>query len=150
MTTEKHVKHVDVDTVMSWHPCAGYTRQKVARLISGGHGWTRISAKRVLSLDIPAADRVWAVLHKELLLDSEMRLCACAFAADVLHYFEDRYPSDTRPRNAIIARLEYELGERDEITLQIARAAAWDAEIKWQRNHLKKLMDKLFGKGVQI
>ena len=60
----------------------------------------------------------------------------------VLHIFEERYPDDKRPRQAIEAArayLKFPTQENLAITAA-ARDAARDAERKWQNRHLQNLI----------
>ena len=75
--SEPSMKTVTLDQVMSWHPCRDYTRDRIAGLFAGREG---LSAIDILGLDIPAKDRVWSVLHKELMTLAQMRQFATACA----------------------------------------------------------------------
>ena len=77
----------------------------------------------VLRAAMPVADR-----------DRIARLFACDCAESVLHIYEEEYPDDNRPRNAIEVARRYALGQATEEELQAARnaadaswSAAWDA-----------------------
>ena len=63
--------------------------------------------------------------------ESNLRLFACDVAEDALDIFEDEYPNDTRPRNAIEVSRRFANGDatRRELTAagDAARAAARDA-----------------------
>ena len=66
----------------------------------------QITASEILELDLPAKNRVEAVLQPEFL--TEMQLCAlaCDFAEHTVHIFEAHAPEDPYPRRCIeIARL---------------------------------------------
>jgi hypothetical protein len=54
---------------------------------------------------ITLSDRLWAVCH--LMPEKVQRLFACDCAEKVLPIFENKYPTDRRPRNAITAAREY-------------------------------------------
>ncbi len=89
---------VTVDQVMEWDPCSDYPRERVEELWTGRPALT---ALEILDLDIPGADRLWAVLRNEFLSDRELRELACDFAESVIHIYERNCPGDDRPRNAI-------------------------------------------------
>jgi len=61
------------------------------------------------------------------------RLLVADFAWHVLHIFEEKYPNDKRPRQAIDAARQYARGEIGDAALDAAgdaaRAAAWDAAL---------------------
>ena len=71
------------------------------------------------------ADCLWALhaVTKHPHGEMVMRLMAVEFAAAVLPIYEDKYPGDYRPRNALQAAWEYAHGEITSAEL----AAAWDA-----------------------
>jgi len=72
------------------------------------------------------SDALWA-LRTMPEHDDTWRLLGCDYAAHVLHLYEDKYPDDNRPRNAIeVARLHAQGLASDE-ELAAAGAAAWDA-----------------------
>lgn len=76
-------------------------------------------------------DTVWALraLHPACADDGERlaRLMACDFAERVLPVFEEQYPDDTRPRDAINAARRAAYGEATEDELAAAGDAAWAA-----------------------
>jgi hypothetical protein len=58
------MKSVTVDEVLAMKPCSDYTRERVEQLWSGRGA---LSVVEILDLDIPAEDRLWAVLREEVL-----------------------------------------------------------------------------------
>jgi hypothetical protein len=56
----------------------------------------QITAAEILALDLPAKNRVEALLQPEFLPDKELRALACDFAAHTLHVFEFHAPNDHR------------------------------------------------------
>lgn len=56
-----------------------------------------------------------------------LRLFSCEVALSCLHYFEDKYPDDNRPRLAIEARLAHLKGEITNSELAYAASAAYAA-----------------------
>ena len=78
----------------------------------------------------------------------------CAYR--VLHLYEEKYPDDKRPREALEAAQAWidDPTEENREKLAAARAAArdaardagrvaaWDAEEKWQRQHLNELIEE--------
>jgi hypothetical protein len=115
---------VTVDEVMAWRPCNLYTRERVTELFNDGD---MLTAWDISVLDIPIADRIWALLHREFFTDSDLRLIACAFAERVIHIYERKYPGDYRPREVIrVARL-FAVGRATLKDLKTVEAAAWAA-----------------------
>jgi hypothetical protein len=118
------MRKVTIDQVMAWRPCNLYTRERVTELFNGGD---MLTAWDISVLDIPIADRIWALLHREFFTDSDLRLIACAFAERVIHIYERKYPGDYRPREAIrVARL-LAVGRATLKDLKTAEAAVWAA-----------------------
>lgn len=72
-------------------------------------------------------DKLWVMLRPETLSEKQLHLLACDFAESVLHFFENEYPNDNRPRQAIEAKRRWVNGEISDSELQTAWAAAWDA-----------------------
>jgi len=113
---------VTVDQVMAWTPC--YTRERVEALFAGRECLT---ALEIADLDIPAEDRVWALCHRELLTDAELRELACRFVRgtplgdgrvvwDLL--------TDPRSRTAVEVAERHARGEATDVELDTAHAAA--------------------------
>ena len=69
---------------------------------------------------------------------------ACRCAEHVLHFFEDKYPGDKRPRLAIEAARDCLMNKTTDWAAgdawDAARAAAWAVEREWQRNTLLELL----------
>jgi len=115
---------------MAWKPCGwdeldngkNYTEKRVRKLFGRRKYMT---ADQIFNLDIPDEDKIWAMLHKELMTEREMRLFACDCAERALQRERraGREP-DKRSWDAVhIARL-YAEGKAAEDQLQVARAAA--------------------------
>ena len=68
--------------------------------------------------------------EREDLTEQEQRLIAADFAEHVLWIFEEDYPDDHRPREAIEAARAYARGEITKRALEIARDAAWSAALE--------------------
>lgn len=68
----------------------------------------QITAVEILELDLPAKNRVEALLQPEFLSEIELRELACDFAEHTLPIFESRAPEDKRPRRCVeVARLHF-------------------------------------------
>jgi hypothetical protein len=90
----------------------------------------QITAAEILDLDIPAKNRVEALLQPEFLNESKLRKLACAFAAHTLHIFEAHSPGDYRPHECLsIAFLlnAWGIGTWEYLreTIRDARPAMW-------------------------
>jgi hypothetical protein len=91
-------------------------------------------------------DIVWAaakVAENDKAAERRLRHWTADCAARVLHIFEDAYPGDKRPRQAIEAARLFADGEIDAgasdaawAAAWAARDAAWDAEEQWQFDRL--------------
>ena len=118
---------VTVDDVMSWRLCDGYTRERVTALFAGRK---TITALDVLDMDIPAEDRLWAVLR--MVPDPILHEFACRIAEAVLMR-ERRAGREPDLRNwaAIGAKRKWLRGEIDGKELyaawHAAQYAAWYA-----------------------
>jgi hypothetical protein len=78
-------------------------------------------------MDIPAKDRLWAVLREEFLSEKTLQIAACDFAEHVLPVYENRYSDNNAPRHCIeVARRHIE-GEATDEELREAEAAACHA-----------------------
>jgi len=67
---------------------------------------------------------------------------ACRYAEHTLHFFEDKYPDDKRPRQAIEAARNC-ITDKSAAARAAAWAAAWAAgaaQRKWQNRHLSNLI----------
>ena len=116
---------VTVDEVMSWEPCKEYPRERVTALFADRE---TITALDVLEMDIPAEDRLWAVLREEMVPAPILHefACRCAEAALMQERKAGREP-DPRSWAAIEAKRKWMRGEIDDNELRAARDTAWDA-----------------------
>jgi hypothetical protein len=62
-----------------------------------------ITADEILDLDLPAKNRVEALLQPEFLHSGRLRELACDFAGHTLHVFEEAAPDDHRPHECLSA-----------------------------------------------
>jgi len=116
------MKAVTVDQVMAWEPCQEYTRERVEALFAGREALT--AADIVNLVDIPALDKMFAILHPEFLTEQQAHYLACDFAETALPAFERLFPTDTAPRLAVEAKRAWIRGEISDEELIAARAAA--------------------------
>jgi hypothetical protein len=71
---------------------------------------TEFTINEILSLDVPLGDKAWFVLRRCELTDTEISKFAIESAWVVLPIFEDKYPKNKAPREAIQAAEQYLLG----------------------------------------
>lgn len=141
---------VTVADVMRWRPC--YSRDRIKELFAGR---TRLTALDILDLDVPVADRFWAVLRETFLPREQIVSLACDFAERVLPLFEARYPDDKRPREAIEAARsgdKQRAREARKAATAAATAAAYAAanaanaarktEQDWQLARVRQVIEK--------
>lgn len=62
-----------------------------------------LSVEEILALDLPAKNRVEALLQNEFLTEKQLRSLACDFAEHVLYVFEELAPDDYCPRACVQA-----------------------------------------------
>lgn len=61
----------------------------------------QITAAEILELDLPARNRVEALLRHEFLTERHLRALACDFAEHTLYVFEAHAPGDRRPHKCL-------------------------------------------------
>lgn len=93
----------------------------------------QITATRILELDLPAKNRVEALLQPEFLNELRLRELACEFAAHTLHIFEAQVPGDYRPHECLSAAFllnTWGLGSWEQLREMIKEAhpAMWQLE----------------------
>ena len=123
-----------VREVMRLGPCdTNYPRARVKELWAGR---SALDVLDVLALDIPAADRLWAVLHPEFWPEGEADVheLACRFASRALRQERKRgREPDARSWRAIRVKRRWLRGAATDDELAAARAAAWAAIIDASR-----------------
>jgi hypothetical protein len=77
----------------------------------------------------PAGDRLWLLLREEIVPAATLHGLACDFAEATLHIYEERYPGDSRPRDAIASKRAWLRGEATDEALAAALAAAVTAAL---------------------
>ena len=116
---------VTVAQVLAWRPCPPYTRERIRELFGRKRRFTCDDFAR---LEIPIQDKLWCILHRELIPDKELTLLACRYAKRTLGYEckAGREP-DERSWNAIRVARRFIAGEVSQAELASAWAAAWAA-----------------------
>lgn len=90
----------------------------------------QITAAEILELDLPAKNRVEALLRPEFLNEGQLRELACDFASHTLHIFEEAAPGDYRPHECLCAAFllnSWGIGSWEQLreTIREARPAIW-------------------------
>jgi len=121
------MRYRTLDQIMAAGPCEDYPRARVQRLFAGR---SRISNRAVARLDIPAADRLWALLVYMTPQEQRLFACDCAERALTRERKAGREP-DKRSWQAIEVSRRYARGGATDEELataeSAARAAAWGA-----------------------
>ena len=109
--------------------------QKLARSLGGVNEYgkdTLIPLDKIIESN-GLQDTIWSLRATTESSENLLIEFACRCAEHVLHFYEDKYPDDKRPRLAIEAA-------RQCITNK--SPAAWDAEEQWQTEQLLELLKK--------
>lgn len=125
------VKTISVDVLLSSELLSVEESNSLRLQLEGRR---QLTAADVIALDLPAKNRVEALLRGELLDDKHLRELACDFAAHTLYVFEEHTPRDRRPRNCIeAARLFLAGGSYEELQAAIKEAIP----VVWQLHGTK-------------
>lgn len=89
-----------------------------------------ITSTEILELDLPAKNRVEALLQPEFLSEGNLRELACDFASHTLYIFEQHAPGDYRPHECLSSAFllnTWGIGSWDQLreTIQEARLSLW-------------------------
>jgi hypothetical protein len=116
------MNRITVDQAMSWKPCSRYPYSRIKKLFAGRKS---LSAVDILKLEIPAEDRLWAVLREELIPAPVLHefACWCAEQALMREREAGREP-DPRCWAAVETKRRWLRGETTSEELAAARAAA--------------------------
>ncbi len=89
----------------------------------------QITAAEILELDLPAKNRVEALLQPEFLSEMQLRQLACDFAEHTLPIFESHAPEDKRPRRCLEVARSHFAGRASvhefEVAIKDARLSMW-------------------------
>jgi hypothetical protein len=91
----------------------------------------RLTASEILALDLPAKNRVEALLQREFLADKPLRALACDFAEHTLYIFEEYARGNRHPHQCVEAARRYIEGASiEELQRAITEAipAVWRLE----------------------
>lgn len=94
-------------------------------------GRLQLTASEIVEIDLPARNRVEALLRSEFLKDRQLRELACDFAEHTLPLFEEYAPRERRPHRCVeTARLYLSGGNFDELQRAIREAipAVWQLQ----------------------
>ena len=121
-------KQITIDDLESWGACYWYCKDRNLELTARCEAALPATLLEVANCDwVPEVDRLWVLLHPEVIPEKALHLLACEFAEAVLPAFESAYPDDTRPRDAITAKRRWVAGRLTDEELAAARSAAVSA-----------------------
>ena len=106
------------------HNVGCYSKENAVKILKDK---TEFTINEILSLDIPLKDKVWFICKRCELTDTEFRKFAIGCAWVVLPIFEDEYPENIAPREAIQAAEQYLSGTINIDILKQKLTAAADA-----------------------
>ena len=115
------MKTVTIQEVIGWRPCSEYTPKRLSELFAGRESMTALDA---LELNIPAEDKLWAVLRTEAIDESILHEFACRCAEEALKLVAN---PDPRSIAAIEAKRKWSCGQITKSELSAAETAAWGA-----------------------
>ena len=87
----------------------------------------QLTPSEIISLDLPARNRVEALLRKEFLNEDQLRELACEFAEHTLPVFEWYCPEDPRPRDFVESARLYYAGKTGKARLKDAFIETWNS-----------------------
>jgi len=121
---------ITLETIKSFNPCEDGLENFIKH-----HKDFSGSPLDLLELgNVSVSDKFWLLFRDEFIPENDLHEIACKFAESVLHIYEEQYPNDQRPLQAIEAKRKFIKGliTRDELDaardeLDAARYAARDA-----------------------
>ena len=117
---------ITLEQILSWGPCRGYdTAAEIVALTDAN--WPK-TPMEIAQLDIPAEDRIWVLLHPEIIPEKRLHLLACDFAEKVLPIFEAAHPKDKRPRAVLEIKRQWVDGKATNGELDAARSAIYGTD----------------------
>ncbi len=116
---------ITIEQVAAWRPCIDYSQERIQQLF-GRRKYITLAQLR--SLDIPARDQLWCVLHEEVIPSPQLHLLACEYAEHaLLREREAGREPDPRSWAAIDTKRRWVRKEATDSELLAARAAAREA-----------------------
>jgi hypothetical protein len=115
--------NITIELLEKWGSCYSYDQHKKFFDDAGKTEFTPLEFANLNS--VPVKDRIWVLLHKEIINERELRLLACDFAE---HAMKNVVNIDPRSINAIVVSRRFANGEATHQEMAAARAAACDAE----------------------
>lgn len=97
----------------------------------------QLTASEIIELDLPARNRVEALLQEEFLEEAQLRELACDFAEHTLHVFEWYCPGDTRPRKLVESARLYYAGRINRERLKDAFLETWNSIERFNEGRYK-------------
>jgi hypothetical protein len=94
-------------------------------------GKSHLTASEIIALDLPAKNRVEALLQIEFLEEKQLRSLACDFVEHTLYIYEEQSPMYRHPRRCVEAARQYLAGasiERLQEAIKEAIPTVWRLE----------------------
>lgn len=91
----------------------------------------QLTSSEIVSLDLPARNRVEALLRNEFLAEHQLRELACEFAEHTLHIYGEHSPKNRHPHQCIEAARQYLAGaniDRLQAAIKEAIPVIWRLE----------------------
>ncbi len=130
---------ITVDMIMAMDPCDEYPESRIRELLGPG-----LTPLEVLALDIPARDRIWAILNKLIFMNQTMHLIACDIEDYALSQVETPDRRDLVKRKLIEGKEVSR--EAWEVALEVAWAVAlevWEADREALEAAMEVAMEKI-------
>jgi hypothetical protein len=114
--------NITIELLEKWGSC--YSREKHESIFKS-EDKKEFTPLEIADLkSVPVKDRIWVLLHNEIIPEKELRLLACDFAENALKLIKN---PDQRSLNAIAVSRRFANGEATCEELAAAWDAAWDA-----------------------
>jgi hypothetical protein len=117
------LQKVTPEDIYSWNPY--FDPRKIEKLYGRGGGADAIDILNCEEISI--SNKFWCVLRPEMLPEKVLGLFAIVCAEHNLHFYEDRYPADDRPRKAVDTLKQFLKGDVPENVLYAAHVVAKNA-----------------------
>jgi len=116
---------ITIEQVAAWGPCDDYSLSRIGQLFGRRKYFTLDQLKMI---DIPASDKLWCLLHEEVIPAPQLHLLACEYAErSLLREREAGREPDPRSWAAIDTKRRWMRKEATDSELLAARDAAWAA-----------------------
>src|SRR6056300_702594 len=90
-------KLINLKLIKSFNPC----KDGLENFISHHEDFFGSPLELLELENVPVSDKFWLLLRNEFIPENDLHELGCKFAESVLHLYEEQYPNDQRPRQAI-------------------------------------------------